>query len=131
MCSRQCPPVAIYYQVFALTKFSMLNCSHVDAHIICDLTVVHLFKCIFNLGSRAVITLRAPGYLNQALTWCCIVERLWPQGSGVKSRPPSPSKGFGVTSLKDFGVTSNSSWKHIWRYMVGKPCQLWLYFPCQ
>jgi len=28
--------------------------SQMDAHIICDLTFVHLFKCVFNLGPRAV-----------------------------------------------------------------------------
>jgi len=39
-----------------------------------DLTVVRLFKCIFNLGSRAVDILQAPRYLNLALhmgnIWC-------------------------------------------------------------
>jgi len=39
---------------FVLTKFSMPKVSHMDAHRICDLTVVHLFKRIFNLGPRAV-----------------------------------------------------------------------------
>jgi len=39
-----------------------------DAHRIYDLTVVHLFKCIFNLGPRAVNMLRAPRYLNPALS---------------------------------------------------------------
>jgi len=29
-----------------------------DAHRIYDLTVVHLFKCIFNLGPRATLTAR-------------------------------------------------------------------------
>jgi len=38
-----------------------------DVHRICDLTVVHLFKCIFNLGPRADRMLRAPRYLNPAL----------------------------------------------------------------
>jgi len=52
---------------FALTKFSMLNGSHMDAHRIYDLTVVHLFKCIFNLGPRAVDMLRALRYLNPVL----------------------------------------------------------------
>ena len=45
----------------------MLNGSHMDAHRIYDLTVVHLFKCIFNLGPRAVDMLRALRYLNPAL----------------------------------------------------------------
>ena len=38
-----------------------------NAHIICDLTVVHFFKCIFNLGPRAVDMLRTPRYHNPAL----------------------------------------------------------------
>ena len=41
--------------------------SHVDAHRIYVLTVVHLFKRIFNLGLRAVNMLQAPRYLNPAL----------------------------------------------------------------
>jgi len=40
---------------FALTQFTMLNGSHMDAHIIYDLTVVHLFKCILNLGPALLI----------------------------------------------------------------------------
>jgi len=40
---------------FVLTKFSMHNVSHMDPHIIYDLTVVYLFKCIFNLGPRATL----------------------------------------------------------------------------
>jgi len=35
-------------------------------HTICNLKVVHLFKCIFNLGPHAVM-LRAPRHLNPAL----------------------------------------------------------------
>jgi len=38
-----------------------------DAHIFCDLTVVRLFKCIFNLGPRAVYMVRAPRHVNPAL----------------------------------------------------------------
>jgi len=38
-----------------------------DAHRIYDLTVIHFFKCIFNLGPRAINMLRAPRYLNPAL----------------------------------------------------------------
>jgi len=38
-----------------------------NVHRICDLTVVHLFMCIFYLGPRAVNMLRAPRYLNPAL----------------------------------------------------------------
>jgi len=37
------------------------------AHKIYDLTVVHLFKCIFKLGPRSVNMLQAPRYLNPAL----------------------------------------------------------------
>jgi len=37
------------------------------AHKIYDLTVVHLFKCIFKLGPRAVNMLQVLGYLNPAL----------------------------------------------------------------
>jgi len=50
-----------------LTKFNMLNGSHMDLHIIYHLTVVHLFEWIFNLGPRAVNMLQAPHYLNPAL----------------------------------------------------------------
>jgi len=45
----------------------MLNGSHMDVHRICDLAVVHLFKCIFNLGPPRSFMLRAPRYLNPAL----------------------------------------------------------------
>jgi len=38
-----------------------------DAHIFCDVIVVHLFKCIFNLGPRAVFMLQVPPRLNPAL----------------------------------------------------------------
>jgi len=38
-----------------------------NVHRICDLTAVHLYMCIFNLGSRAVNMLRARRYLNPAL----------------------------------------------------------------
>jgi len=41
--------------------------SHMDTHIIYDLTVARLFTCIFNLGLRAVDMLQAPYHLNQAL----------------------------------------------------------------
>jgi len=34
-----------------------------DAHSIYDLIVIHLFKCIFNLGTRAFDMLQAPRYL--------------------------------------------------------------------
>jgi len=44
----------------------MPNDNHMDAHIIYNLTVVVLFKCIFNLGPRAVNMLQAPRYLNPA-----------------------------------------------------------------
>jgi len=50
-------------------KFSMHNVIHVDDYIIYDLIVVHLFKCIFNLGPSAVYILRAPHHLNPALTY--------------------------------------------------------------
>jgi len=33
-----------------------------DAHIIYDLTVAHLFKCNINLGPRDINTLQAPRY---------------------------------------------------------------------
>jgi len=45
----------------------MLNGSHMDVHRICDLAVVHLLKCIFNLGPPRSFMLRAPRYLNPAL----------------------------------------------------------------
>ena len=38
-----------------------------DAHIIYDLTVAHLFKCNINLGPRDINTLQAPRCLNPAL----------------------------------------------------------------
>jgi len=41
------------------------------AHKIYDLTVVHLFNCIFKLGPRAVNMLQAPRYHNPALTVLC------------------------------------------------------------
>jgi len=34
-----------------------------------DLTVVRLFKCVFNLGPRAFDMLQAPRHLNSALSW--------------------------------------------------------------
>jgi len=43
---------------FVLAKFSMPYGSHMDAHRICDLTVVHLFKCIFNLDPVLLICYR-------------------------------------------------------------------------
>jgi len=45
----------------------MLNGSHMDTHKIYDLTVVHLFSCIFNLRPRAVNMLQSPRYLYPAL----------------------------------------------------------------
>jgi len=44
-----------------LKKFSMPNGngSSMDSHRIYDLTVIYLFKCIFNLGDRAVTMLQA------------------------------------------------------------------------
>jgi len=38
-----------------------------DAHRIYDLTVVHLCKCIFNLGPRGLNMLQAPRYFNPAV----------------------------------------------------------------
>jgi len=38
-----------------------------DAHRIYDLTVVHLFKCIFDLRPRAINMLNAPRYRNAVL----------------------------------------------------------------
>jgi len=49
------------------TKFSVHNSSHTDVHRIYDLTVVHLFKCFYKLGPRAVDMLQAPRHLNPAL----------------------------------------------------------------
>ena len=40
---------------FVLTKFSKPNSSHKHAHRIYRLTVVHLFKCIFNLDPALLI----------------------------------------------------------------------------
>ena len=37
-----------------------------NAHIIYDLTVVHLFKCIFNFGPSDVYMLQVPRHLNPA-----------------------------------------------------------------
>jgi len=45
----------------------MRNVNHMDVHKIYDLTVVRLFRCIFNLGPRAPNVLQAPRYLNPAL----------------------------------------------------------------
>jgi len=45
----------------------MPNGSDMDTHRIYDLTVVHLFKCIFDLGPRAINMLQAPRYLNPEL----------------------------------------------------------------
>jgi len=45
----------------------MPNGSHMDGHRIYDLTAVCLFKCIFNLGPRALGMLQAPRYLHPAL----------------------------------------------------------------
>jgi len=41
----------------------------------CDLKVVHLFKCIFNLGSRAVNMLRVPRYLNPVLPTATVIRK--------------------------------------------------------
>jgi len=49
---------------FVLTKLSMPNGSYMDTHRIYDLTYVHLFKCIFNLGPRAINMLQSPRCLN-------------------------------------------------------------------
>jgi len=49
---------------FIFTKFSMLDGSHLDAQ---RKIVVHLFKCVLNLGPRAVNTLQALRCLNPAL----------------------------------------------------------------
>jgi len=38
---------------FVLTKFSMHYVGRMDVHRIYHLTVVHLFKCIFNIWHRA------------------------------------------------------------------------------
>jgi len=46
----------------------MPNGSRMDARKMYDLTVGHLFMCIFNLGPHAVNLLQAPRYLNPALT---------------------------------------------------------------
>jgi len=58
---------------FVLTKFSMPNVSHIDAHRIYDLTlaIVYLFKFIFNLGPRTVRMIPARRYLNPALLPSC------------------------------------------------------------
>jgi len=54
--------------VFSYLRNSIcLNGSHMDARKICDLTVVHLFMCMFNLGHRTVNLQQAPRYLNPAL----------------------------------------------------------------
>jgi len=54
-------------RVLVLTEFNMPIGGHMGTHKIYDLTVVHLFKCIFDLGPRAVNMLQAPRYLNQEL----------------------------------------------------------------
>jgi len=53
---------------FVFTNFSMHNSSHMDAHIIYDIKVVHFFKYIFNLGPRAVHMLQVQRHLNPALS---------------------------------------------------------------
>jgi len=50
--------------------------SHMDVHRLCDLTVVHLFKWISNLGPRAFNMLQA-GYLNPALPGYHDIGRLY------------------------------------------------------
>jgi len=55
-CSPHLKQLLFTTRFFALTKFSMLDGSHMDVHRICDLAVVHLFKCIFNLGPRVPFT---------------------------------------------------------------------------
>jgi len=45
-----------------------------DTHRIFDLTVVHLFKRICNLGPRAVYMLQAPRHLNLALVRVGAIE---------------------------------------------------------
>jgi len=49
----------------------MPDSSHMDVRIIFDLTVLHSFKCIFNLGPRDVNMLQAPRYLNLPLPHYC------------------------------------------------------------
>jgi len=48
-------------------KFGMCKGSHMNARIIYDLKVVHLFKFIFSLGLRAVYMLRDPHHLSPVL----------------------------------------------------------------
>ena len=45
---------------FVLTKFSMANDSHMDAHTIYDLTVIHLLKCFFFISSHALLVCYRP-----------------------------------------------------------------------
>jgi len=45
----------------------MPNGNQIDSHRIYDLTVIHLFKGIFDLGPRAVKMVQAPRYLDRAL----------------------------------------------------------------
>jgi len=67
---------------FALTKLSMPDGTRVDARRIYDFKVVHLFKCSFNLGPRAVNIFQAPRYLNPALI-APIVKSHWRLGKSM------------------------------------------------
>jgi len=60
-------PLLFRTKFFALTKFTVPNCSNMDAQRIYYLTVVQLFMCSLNLGPRAVYMLQVPRYLNPAL----------------------------------------------------------------
>jgi len=57
---------------FIFTKFSMLDGSHLDVQ---RKIVVHLFKCVLNLGPRAVNTIQALRCLNPALVqWILLLS---------------------------------------------------------
>jgi len=64
-----------------------------------DVTVINLFKRIFNLGPRAVNTLQAPGHLNPALA-SCTTQQTFAQGRiFLEGTLPSPRSMECLSSL--------------------------------
>jgi len=65
----------------------MSSGSHMDARRIYYLTVVHLFKCFFYLGPRAVNRLQALRYLNPALVTLHLPSDLYCRASLLPLQP--------------------------------------------
>jgi len=86
----------------------MLNGSHMDACRIYDLTVVHLFMCIFYLEPRSVNMLRAPRYLNPALGICLTHQITHPCQVPVATVVSNLLEHFILSSISPFlGTTDN------------------------